>query len=208
VLLDPRPHVEAFVEAPDPDIIYFVSSQTAPAATMALLGAGATIVGYHQPTTAQSANVLFSDQSYAVVRPASASAITGINIGRMLGFSRFHLLGYDFSYDLPSNPNETDKDGRPINFKLDIAMHGVPDGERTRMFDCQGQWAAQMQELLRLFEIDELSFTAEGHGYAAWVLHYYRATMFAKLKKAGYNAKPTINDWLRGINDRTTEPIK
>jgi len=206
VLLDPRQHVEEFVQKPDTNTIYFAASMVNPSVTSWLMKCGATVVGYHAPTGANEAH-LYEGMLGSIVHFGSASATRGISLARMLGFSRFHLIGYDLSYDDGMDKSEKEIDGNLKNEVMTITLNGLKGMERSRNFEGQKQWFAQGQELEELFKIPELTFTAEGHGLAPWILHYIKAMELAKIKQCGYTEKPEFNLWLKDIgrgDKRTT----
>jgi hypothetical protein len=100
VLLDPRNHVQNFIDNPHPDVTYMISSMVHPSTTDQLLKHNAKVVGYHAHVGAEEDKVL-ADRGLTgamLIGGGCSAAMRGISVFYTLGFHRFKLFGYDLCY--------------------------------------------------------------------------------------------------------------
>jgi hypothetical protein len=162
ILLDPRPRVNAFVENPDTDIIWFVASQVDPEATMTLLAAGCEVWGYHAAVGAHEED-LTALQEQSIVIGGSATATRGLFLLNKLGFNDFRLYGYDLCLPDKPNMNEIDELGQPKYFEIAIHVQH-PCYNAKRAFWSTAELLAQYQEMGEIIEKTGFKITALGHG--------------------------------------------
>lgn len=167
ILLDPREHVNDFVQNPDTDVIWFVASQVSPKVTETLLAAGCTVWGYHASVGAGEEH-LTSLQASSIVNGGSATATRGMFLLEMLGFRNFRLYGYDLC--LPDKPNLDEKDefGQPKYFEVSL------DAKMTHFVDKRAFWTkaellAQYQEFNHILSTKDWKIRAFGHGIAEFI---------------------------------------
>lgn len=169
ILLDPRDHVNAFVQEPDKDILYFVASQVDPVVVDTLLDAGCTIWGYHAAVGAGEGD-LTNKQSDSIVSGGSATATRGLYVLNKLGFHKFKLYGYDLC--LPNKPEMNDKDefGQPKYFEAPIQSHHEFYKE-TRTFWSKAELLAQAQEMIGIIQNNGWDFDAVGSGIVPFMVN-------------------------------------
>ena len=96
VLLDPRPHVQDFIENPHPGVKYLVASMVHPTTIDQLINNKALVYGYHALVGAGEDKCL-PPKSY-MINGGTTSAIRGISVFHFLGFRKFRLYAFDSSY--------------------------------------------------------------------------------------------------------------
>lgn len=162
ILLDPRPHVNAFVENPDTSILWFVASQVDPGATKTLIYGGCEVWGYHAAVGADE-DSLTKQQPDAIVTGGSATATRGLYLLDKLGFHKFRLYGYDLC--LPTKPDMKEKDelGQMKHYEVSIASNHLFH-KATRMFWSTAELLAQYQEMNEIFQRRKWDIEAFGHG--------------------------------------------
>lgn len=168
ILLDPREHVECFVEDPDTDVIWFVASQVNPRVTMRLLAHGCNVWGYHASVGAGEDD-LIRKQEYAIVGGGSATATRGLFLLNHLGFKNFKLYGYDLCNPDKPDMNERDDLGQPKHFEMSIGMKDV-DFEMKRNFFSEPQLMAQFEEMQELIKTRRFNLKAEGYGIIPFII--------------------------------------
>ena len=203
VLLDPRPHVEAFVKKPDRDVIYFVASMVHPSVVDALLENKCRVIGYHALVGADEGKVLRPDDF--VVSGGSATATRSICLlSEVLGFQKFHLFGYDLSHPAKPDMSVKSEDGAPKNYEIQIDAHTWGNQMVKKTFWTEGQFLAQAKELETLYKDDKLDITIYGDGIAGWNFKHWKQYMqWAKEYTAGLNKRReksfNVNDWLSSL---------
>jgi hypothetical protein len=168
VLLDPRLHVENFVDNPDPRVTYFVASMCNPKVVEKLLGNGCKVYGYHAAVGAGEDAFVAKGTPY--ISYGSASAVRGLFVLKCLGFERFILLGYDLCYYAKPDLSERLPDGNKKYLEVAINTQGGNGQLETRTFWTEGQLLAQAQEIERIFNEKLLRIRAEGDGLVPWML--------------------------------------
>lgn len=168
ILLDPRPHMNDFVQDPDTDIIWFVASQVEPSVTMRLLASGCTVWGYHASVGAGEQK-LINEQSYAIISGGSATATRGIFLLSHLGFGDFRLYGYDLC--IPDKPDTNAKDdrGQPKYMELSVAFNDR-FMERKRHFWTEPQFIAQFEEMNEIIKSEKFKIQAFGDGIVPFLV--------------------------------------
>lgn len=168
ILLDPRQHMNKFVENPDKDVIWFVASQVPPSVTMRLLAAGCEVWGYHAAVGAGE-NELINKESYAIIQGGSATATRGLFLLSHLGFSRFTLYGYDLC--IPDKPNMDEKDdrGQPKHMEISVAFNDR-HLNRKKHFWTEPQFIAQFEEMNEIIKGEKFDIKAHGEGVVPFLV--------------------------------------
>lgn len=136
ILLDPRPHVEKFVQKPDKDVIYFVSSMVHPSVVKTLYDNKCKVIGYHAHVNAGESAVLRPGDY--MVSGGSATATRGISLlNECLGFRKFHLFGYDLCHFAKPEKQEILPDGNQKYIEITLQelgwgskVHKKPSGRK------------------------------------------------------------------------------
>lgn len=157
ILLDPRAHVQDFIENPHPDVIYFVSSMVHPTTIDRLLEREANVWGYHAIVGAGEQEIIsdrLGDKHFLLSGGCSA-AMRGISLLHCLGFRKFLGYGYDLCYFEKPDMTELNKRGEPKYLKVEV--HG-------RTFYTDAEKVAQCQDFARLLKETELGIEMIGPG--------------------------------------------
>lgn len=168
ILLDPRDHVYNFVDNPDRDVIWFVSSQVTPKAVKKLLDNGCNVWGYHAAVGAEE-HVYTEKQRDSIISGGSATATRGLFMLDKLGFRNFRLYGYDLCF--PDKPNLDLKDeyGQPKHFEVMLDAN-TPFYKARRGFWSDGQLLAQYQEFAQIIQMNHWKIKAFGHGIVPFLI--------------------------------------
>ena len=202
VLLDPRPHVEKFVQKPDRDVIYFVSSMVHPSVVKTLHENKCKVVGYHAFVNAGESSVLRPGDY--LVSGGSATATRCISLlNECLGFRKFHLFGYDFCHFGKPEKQEFHEDGsqKYIEVTLSEATWGNKAVKKT--FWTEGQFLAQAKELADLYKGENpLNITVYGDGIGGWSFKHHRLfKQWGEKFRKDLNQKREkglgVNEWIR-----------
>lgn len=204
VLLDPRPHVEAFVKKPDKDVIYFVASMVDPSVVRTLLDNECKVVGYHAFVGAGEEKLLKNGEFLVCGGSATATRSIGL-LAECLGFKEFHCYGYDLCHYERPDPKAKDAEGQPkyIEITLGAKTWGNKDAKRT--FWTEGQFLAQANELRDLYKMkNAFKINLYGQGMAAWQqLHFEQHAKWMEQHNAKIESKrnhsPSLNDWEHAI---------
>lgn len=207
VLLDPRQHVEGFVEKPDTDVVYFVASMVAPAVVKKLLDCGCRVIGYHAFVGAGEKEILAKhDPKTLLVSGGSATATRSIGLfAECLGFKEFHLYGYDLCYFDRPDFSVKDDSGNPKYMEVTLGAEGWGNSVSKRVFWTEGQLLAQAQELRDLYKMQkDFTLNVYGAGMAAWWFNHQQQQL-AWIDRA--NAEATnrklngndLNEWIAGL---------
>lgn len=116
ILLDPRGHVQDFIENPHPEVNYFVASMCHPTTFERLREKNAKIWLYHAGVGAGEDKLiaeLVKDKASFLIGGGPASAIRGIDLLSHLGFRKFDLFGFDACYPVKPDMTEMEPGGRP-----------------------------------------------------------------------------------------------
>ena len=149
LLLDPRSHVQDFIENPDPRIKYFTSSMVHPTTIDRLVEKGANFWVYHAMVGAGEQEVLKKHGKQIFIGGGSTAATRGISVLHSLGFRRFTCIAFDSCYwEKPEPFDEKLPDGNPKYYKVTV---------NNREFYSDGQLLAQAQDFDRLMR--------DGHFY-------------------------------------------
>lgn len=169
ILLDPRPHVNDFVEYPDPRIIWFVATQVDPEVTRKLLSSGCTVWGYHANVAADEEKLTIR-QAQAIVSGGSATATRGLYMLNRLGFYKFRLYGYDLCF--PDKPDLNIKDEHGQNKYLEISLN-FSDGNtrRKKCFWTELQLMGQYEEMNEMIKAEKFQFEAFGDGIIPFIVN-------------------------------------
>lgn len=172
VLLDPREHVEGFVQKPDPDPIYFVASMCNPNVVKTLNANFCKVVGYHALVNAgETQDMIPADLP---IGGGSATATRSIALfADMFGYKRFHLFGYDLCYPQKPNMEEKTEDGQLKYMELNLGTYTYSNKYVTRTFWTEGQFLAQSNEIKALCkDRKDLNITVYGDGMAGWLFKH------------------------------------
>jgi hypothetical protein len=149
LLLDPRSHVQDFIERPDPRVKYFTSSMVHPTTIDRLIEKGANYWVYHALVGAGEQELLKQHGKHMLIGGGSTAAARGMSVLHALGFRRFTCIAWDSCYwDKPENSEEKLPDGNPRYYKVNV---------NGRDFWSDGQLLAQAQDFDRLMR--------DGHFY-------------------------------------------
>jgi hypothetical protein len=205
VLLDPRGHVEGFVKAPDPDVVYFVASMCDPSVVKTLNDNKCKVIGYHALVNAGETEVMIP--SDLTVSGGSATSTRAIGLfSDMFGYKNFHLYGYDLCYYQKPDLNEKNPDGNPKYMEINIGTHTYGNKYLTRTFWTEGQFLAQSNELKDLYKSrKDLNITLYGDGMAGWLYKHHKAhkkyleehTERLNQKRRG---NPTLDEFVNAVS--------
>jgi hypothetical protein len=149
LLLDPRSHVQDFIENPHPGVKYFTSSMVHPTTIDRLIEKGANYWVYHALVGAGEQELLKQHGKHMLIGGGSTAAARGMSVLHALGFRRFTCIAWDSCYwDKPENSDEKLPDGNPRYYKVNV---------NGRDFWSDGQLLAQAQDFDRLLK--------DGHFY-------------------------------------------
>ena len=156
MLLDPRSHVQDFIENPHPDVIYFVASMCHPTTLDQLLDKGARVFGYHAHVGAGEQEVI--GKGHFMVGGGSTSAVRGISVLHALGFRKFKLYGYDSCYPDASKIDLEAKDRKGNQKYFQVEVSG-------RKFVTDAELTAQAQDFDKLMDqAQDLDIEVVGDG--------------------------------------------
>lgn len=204
ILLDPRDHVYDFVENPDKDIIWFVSSQVIPKAVKSLLDAGCNVWGYHASVGAEEGKFT-EKQPHSIVHGGSATATRGLFLLEKLGFYKFRLYGYDLCLSEKPDLSERDERGQPRNFEIAMG-YKLPNYKDTRWFWSKGELLAQADEFRQIISTQKhWQIKAFGNGIVPFLTNIVRVNDLrtkAKLSKLD-KIKPVHFEDMLGCRTKT-----
>jgi hypothetical protein len=211
VLLDPRPHVEKFVQKPDKDVIYFVASMVDPSVVKTLLENECQVVGYHAFVGAGEDKAL--EPGTMLVSGGSATATRCIGLlYECLGFRDMHCYGYDLCYHTRPNMDEKHEDGSKKYIDVTLSAKVWGGKPQLRSFWTEGQFLAQAKELHDLYKTKQgFNISIYGYGIAAWQKdchEQYKAWVQKfdnDIEHRKQNSK-TLKEWENGIFGRRNEP--
>lgn len=163
VLLDPRAHVQDFIENPHPDVIYFTASMCHPTTWDKLLETKSKIFGYHAMVGAGEDNVLKSrfEKGAMMLGGGCSAAMRGVSVLHALGFRRFRLYGYDCCFlEQPDMSAKTDK-GEPKFLEVEVI---------GKKFWTDPEKIAQCQDFLKMMEQNpEIQMEVFGPGIVPFI---------------------------------------
>jgi len=202
ILLDPRPHVEKFVQKPDRDVIYFVSSMVHPSVVNTLYENKCKVIGYHAHVNAGESAVLRPGDY--MVSGGSATATRGISLlNECLGFQKFHLFGYDLCHFARPEKQEILPDGNQRYIEITLKELGWGSKVHQKTFWTEGQFLAQAKELADLYKGENpLNITVYGDGIGGWSFKNFKAYKEWGLKFRGIlndlrDKGQSVNEWIR-----------
>jgi len=176
ILLDPRDHVQDFIENPHPDVIYFVASMCHPTTLDRLLSSGAKVWGYHAHVGADEEKVLREYGKQIMVGGGSTSAVRGISVLHCLGFRRYHLYGYDSCYYEKPDFSLKTKTGAQKYYEVEVL---------GRKFWSDSELIAQAQDFEKLIKTErdfqEMEVFGEGMIPHIWNLKRLIRPEFAEV---------------------------
>lgn len=169
MLLDPRSHVQDFIENPHPGVLYFVATMCHPTTLDRLIEKEATVWGYHALVGAGEDQVIPKlrpdGTPHFMIGGGSTSAVRGISVLHTIGFRRFYLYGYDSCYWGPVDMNEKTKTGAQKYFNVDVL---------GRKFTTDAELLAQAQDFEKLLKVpQEIDMNVKGDGI---IKHLWEST--------------------------------
>ena len=204
ILLDPRPHVERFVKAPEKDVIYFVSTMVHPSVIKTLNENGCKVVGYHAHVGVDFNDILNPKEMLVSGGSATSTRCMGL-LTQCLGFRTIHCFGYDLCHFKKPDPKELDDLGQQkyLEVTLSSPTWGGITVERT--FWTEGQFLAQAKEIADLCKNDkEFKIHVYGDGIPGWQLRHERlykewADNYTNEMKLKQNRSLNVNEWINVI---------
>jgi len=142
ILLDPRSHVQDFIENPHPGVIYLTATMVHPSTIDRLQERKAKILAYNALVGAREETVLPS-KAY-LINGGTTSAVRGISVLHFLGFKKFRLYGYDSCYTEPKNRKELTKVGQQMHYQVTAS---------GRTFWTSAELIAQVQDMEKLLSV-------------------------------------------------------
>ena len=187
-LLDPRGHVQDFIENPHPEIRYFVASMCHPTTWDRLLEKNSKIYGYHAHVGAGEEKVIgerFGNSAF-MIGGGCSSAMRGISVLFTMGFRWQKLYGYDCCYFDPVDMTEKNKRGEPKYIEVEVlGKKFITDPEKV----------AQCQDFTRILEqVGAPHLEVYGPGMVPHIWNAKKAPMlkfedyFTKEKNGGLSA--------------------
>jgi hypothetical protein len=146
ILLDPRNHVQDFIENPHPEVLYFTATMVHPSTLDRLIEKKANIIGYNAAVGSGEEKVLGSFGKHIMIGGGSTSATRGISIIYALGFRQFHLYGYDSCYYEPQDTSEKTKLGHQKYYEAEVS---------GKKFWTDSELMAQAQDFEKLMKEDK-----------------------------------------------------
>lgn len=121
ILLDPRAHVQDFIQNPHPQVRYLAASMVHPTTVDRLIEKSAILWGYHAMVGAGELEVVRQrGGKHFLISGGCSSAMRGVAVLRVLGFRRFKLYAYDLCFlEKPDMTQLTDK-GEPKYLEVEI----------------------------------------------------------------------------------------
>jgi hypothetical protein len=204
VLLDPRQHVEKFINTPDKDVIYFVASMVDPSVVKTLLDNNCIVIGYHAMVGAGEEKIL--DKGTMLVSGGSATATRCLGVlHECLGFSDIHCYGYDLCYFTKPDMNKRDDAGNLKYMEITLAAKTWGGKLQQRTFWTEGQFLAQAKELHDLYKTEQgFNMVLHGNGIPSWqraCFEQYKAWVDqfnSKIDQIKQNSV-TLQEWENGI---------
>ena len=199
LLLDPRPHVETFVQDPHPDVIYFVASMVDPSVVKTLKSKKAKIIGYHAFVGAEEYKVIPNEQ---LICGGSATSTRGLSVFEVLGFKTFHLYGYDLCSLVEPDLQEKKQNGKLVWEKITMSVKTWGGKETSRTFWTKGEFLAQAKEFKDIYmHRKSLRLIAHGDGMIPWIQKNQKAYEdWANYHyKQNYNGKFKIGEFLEEV---------
>lgn len=173
VLLDPRAHVEGFIKAADPSVVYFVASMCDPSVVKALNDQRCVTVMYHAFVNAGETDLMIASD----LPVSGGSGTTTRSIGLfsdMLGIKKFHMFGVDLCHHQKPDMTELSADGQKKYMEISIGTQTWGGKQVTRTFWTEGQFLAQKNEIEGLYkDRKDLEINLYGNGMAAWLWKHF-----------------------------------
>ena len=163
ILLDPRSHVQDFVENPHPQVKYFTASMCHPTTVDALLNKNAQVWGYHAAVGAGEIDVVRERSGnmslyHFMVEGGCATATRGIALLRYLGYRKLKLYAYDLAYESKPDTTKKTKMGDSKYYKVNLL---------GKEFWTDAEKVAQSQDFVRIMRLApemDLEIEASGPG--------------------------------------------
>jgi hypothetical protein len=209
VLLDPRQHVEKFIQKPDSDIIYFVASMVDPSVVRTLLENNCKVVGYHAFVGAGEDKMLPKGTMLVAGGSATATRCIGL-LHECLGFKNLHCYGYDLCYFTQPDMATKDDAGNLKYMEVTLGAQTWGGKVQNRTFWTEGQFLAQAKELHDLYKSPQgFNIALYGQGIPSWQksCHEQHKAWVDKQNKEIDTRKRNskrLNEWEYGITGKST----
>lgn len=204
VLLDPRAHVEEFIQKPDPDVVYFVASMCDPSVVKTLNENRCRVIGYHAFVNAGEMELMIS--SDLPVSGGSATSTRSIGLfSDMFGYKTFHLFGYDLCHYQKPDMEEKSVDGQKKFMEISIGTNSHKNKYITRTFWTEGQFIAQSNEIVNLYkERKDINLIIYGNGMAGWLYRHWNLNRdYMKAYNENLERKrvgtPTLEEFINAV---------
>lgn len=179
ILLDPRDHVQEFIENPHPDVTYMVASMVHPTTIDRLFECNAHVLGYHAFVGAGEKALLkkhgeAGHLEHILIGGGSTSATRGVSVLHAMGFRRFELYGFESSYD--DKPTEKQVHGKKKKEPIKVEVSG-------RQFWSDAELIAQAQDFEKMLDSGvEINLEVHGDGLLPHIWEQKRRVL-PKLKE-------------------------
>lgn len=201
ILLDPRAHVEKFIDSIHPESLVFVASMVDPEVTERLLLKKLKVIGYHVAVGANEQDFL-SNGDFLIVG-GSATSTRGISVLEGLGFRNMELYGYDCSYHAKPDLQEKKENGTFKYEEVTLEVETYGENKIKRTFWTEGQFLAQLQEFRNYYFVKpNLNLNIHGDGMIPWVWrnkNYHKIYLKEQEQKAEQKAF-ILDDYLQRLN--------
>lgn len=168
ILLDPRAHVEGFIDDIHPETWVFVASMCDPVVVERLIEKNYRIIGYHAAVGANETD--FCRNGDALIVGGSATSTRGISLLEGLGFRNMELFGYDCSYHEKPDLKEKKENGTLKYEEITLETENHLGKKIRRTFWTEGQFLAQLQECRDYyFNKTNLNLNFHGNGMIPWL---------------------------------------
>ena len=203
-LLDPRPHVEQFIENADRDIVYFVASVVDPSVTKRLLDQNCKVIGYHAYV---GGNIdPYIPRHHLKFNGGSATATRALSVLRCFGFKTMHLYGYDCCYYEKPDLEARKTNGKHRYEEVTLNVDTWGGKKDTRTIWTEGQFLAQVQEFRnQIFKQKAIDLHYYGSGVINWMWtnlkkheqwkEWEKDNLIARARRNG-----KIEDFIRGTH--------
>jgi hypothetical protein len=170
ILLDPRGHVQDFVENPHKKVRYLAASMVHPSTVDTLLERDVKVWGYHAHVGAGEEDVVreMCGEKAALFGGGCSTAMRGISALHAAGFRKFKLYGYDLCYFGEVDWKRKDKHGNPFYMKVEVCgKEFVTDAEKV----------AQAQDFTKLMKEKTLNMEVYGPGMIPHIWNAKRSVL-------------------------------
>jgi len=162
ILLDPRPHVQEFIQNPHPGVLYLVATMVHPTTLDQLRKHNANIYLYNALVNAGEKELI---KTGFLIGGGSSSSTRGVRVLHALGFRHFICYGYDSCIYHEPDWSEKIYDGRPKWIKVEV---------NGKQFISTAELIAQCQDFEKMLAEASSDFDVRGEGMIAHVFRTLR----------------------------------